>query len=185
MLGEARGLYHKRHLVLFGEYYPIRWLLDLISGLINIPYSDLTPGPLQQEPMTVGGIQLGMSICFEDVFSRDILLALPAANLLVNVSNDAWFGDSSAPHQHMQIAQMRALETERVMIRATNTGVSAFIDHKGRVISQSDQFKTQSITATVVGRTGLTPFYYFAKIQLLFVILPFAVVLVLRSRKAG
>ena len=85
----------------------------------------------------------------------------------------------------MQIAQMRALETERVMIRATNTGVSAFIDHKGRVISQSDQFKTQSITSTVVGRDGLTPFYYFAKIQMLFALLPFALVLVLPGRKAG
>ena len=115
---------------------------------------------------------LGVSICWEDVFSRDILRDLPQANLLVNVSNDAWFGNSTAPHQHMQIAQMRSLETERVMVRATNTGISAFIDHKGRVIGVSEQFRTQSLTETVTGRRGETPFFYFARVQWLFALLP-------------
>ena len=115
--------------------------------------------------MKVGNTVLGVSICFEDVFSRDVLLALPAANVLVNASNDAWFGDSSAPHQHLQMAQMRSLETQRPMARSTNTGVSAFIDYRGRILEQSDQFKAQSITRTVQGREGLTPFYYFAQIQ--------------------
>jgi apolipoprotein N-acyltransferase len=184
LLGEKRSLYHKRHLVIFGEYYPVRWLLNLLSGLINIPYSDLTPGPVEQEAMVIGGSTLGMSICFEDVFSRDIMLAMPAANLLVNLSNDAWFGNSTAPHQHMQIAQMRSLETERPMMRATNTGVSAFIDHKGRVITQSEQFRTQTISAEVQGRSGTTPFFYFVKIQWLLSILPFALVLILARRKA-
>ena len=165
MLGSERSYYHKRHLVMFGEYYPMRWLLDLFDGLINIPYSDLTAGPREQELMRVDGSSLGVSICFEDVFSRDVLLDFPAANLLVNVSNDAWFGNSTAPHQHLQIAQMRALETERVMIRSTNTGVSAFIDHKGRVMAQTRQFVTESITAVLQGRSGVTPFYYFAKVQ--------------------
>ena len=136
LLNQARSVYHKRHLVMFGEYYPLRGLLDFLRNWINIPYSDLTPGPLEQELMQVNGSIFGMSICFEDVFSRDILLALPDANLLVNLSNDAWFGNSTAPHQHMQIAQMRSQETGRVMMRSTNTGVSAFIDHKGRVIAQ-------------------------------------------------
>jgi apolipoprotein N-acyltransferase len=165
LLNHARSVYHKRHLVMFGEYYPMRGLLDFLRSWINIPYSDLTPGPLEQELMQVNGSILGMSICFEDVFSRDILLSLPAANLLVNLSNDAWFGNSTAPHQHMQIAQMRSQETGRVMMRATNTGVTAFIDHKGRIIAQSEQFKTQSISEEVQGRSGTTPFYYFAMIQ--------------------
>jgi apolipoprotein N-acyltransferase len=134
--------------------------------------------------MVIGGSTLGMSICFEDVFSRDIMLAMPAANLLVNLSNDAWFGNSTAPHQHMQIAQMRSLETERPMMRATNTGVSAFIDHKGWVITQSEQFRTQTISAEVQGRSGTTPFFYFVKIQWLLSILPFALVLILARRKA-
>ncbi|MFT5221592.1 MAG: apolipoprotein N-acyltransferase [Planctomycetota bacterium] len=165
LLGLARQYYHKRHLVIFGEYYPLRWLLDSLRNWINIPYSDLTAGPDEQPIMTVGDTVLGVSICFEDVFSRDILLALPAANLLVNASNDAWFGDSSAPHQHLQMAQMRSLETQRPMARSTNTGVSAFIDHEGRILEQTDQFRAQSITRTIQGREGLTPFYYFAQIQ--------------------
>ncbi|MCP4388629.1 MAG: apolipoprotein N-acyltransferase [Gammaproteobacteria bacterium] len=185
MLGSARGYYHKRHLVLFGEYYPVRWLLDLFSGLISIPYSDLTPGPRDQPLMRVNGSTLGVSICFEDVFSRAVLLDFPEASLLVNLSNDAWFGNSTAPHQHLQIAQMRALETERVMLRSTNTGVSAFIDHKGRVMAQTGQFTTESVTQVVQGRSGLTPFYYFAKVQGWLALMPFVVVLVLARRKAG
>ena len=115
--------------------------------------------------MSVKGLLLGISICFEDVFSRDIMPSIPAANLLINASNDAWFGDSLAPHQHLQMAQMRSLETGRAMVRSTNTGVSAFIDYKGRIIEQTQQFKVISINQTMAGRTGITPFYYFAKIQ--------------------
>ena len=182
-LGAERRYYHKRHLVLFGEYYPMRWLLDLFSGLISIPYSDLTAGPREQELLRVGDTTLGLSICFEDVFSRDIMLAFPEANLLINLSNDAWFGNSTAPHQHKQIAQMRAQETARPMLRATNTGVSAFIDHKGRVFEQSGQFTTESITAEVRGRAGLTPFYYFEKIQGWLSVLPFVGVILLARRR--
>ena len=133
LLGEKQGSYHKRHLVVFGEYYPLRWLLDFLRSWINIPYSDLTPGPDDQALMSVKGIKLGLSICFENVFSRDIMRDLPEANILVNTSNDAWFGDSLAPHQHLQMAQMRAAETGRPMVRSTNTGISAFIDAKGRI----------------------------------------------------
>ena len=165
LLGTESGVYHKRHLVLFGEYYPMRWLLAAFSGLISIPHSDLTPGPDEQPPIEVRGNRLGISICFEDAFSRDILRDLPAANLLVNLSNDAWFGDSSAPHQHLQIAQMRSLETGRPMLRSTNTGVSAFIDHKGRIELQTAQFRTETIRLSVAGRSGSTPFVYFARLQ--------------------
>ncbi len=165
LLGAERVFYHKRHLVIFGEYYPMRWLLDLLSGFISIPYSDLTPGPDEQPPMRVRGQTIGMSICFEDAFSREILRALPAANLLVNLTNDAWFGDSTAPHQHLEIARMRARESERPLLRAANTGVSAFIDRKGRIALASAQFATESIAAEVQGRSGVTPFYHFARIQ--------------------
>jgi len=165
LLGSSQGAYHKRHLVMFGEYYPLRWLLDFMRSYINIPYSDLTSGPSDQPLMLVKDTRLGVSICFENVFSRDILTALPEANLLVNASNDAWFGDSLAPHQHLQIAQMRALESGRPMVRSTNTGISAFIDYRGRIIEFVGQFKTQSITLDMVGRSGVTPFYYFAKVQ--------------------
>jgi apolipoprotein N-acyltransferase len=177
LLGDSQGVYHKRHLVMFGEYYPLRRLLDFMRNFINIPYSDLTSGSPDQPLMSVNQTRLGVSICFEDVFSRDIMLAMPEANLLVNASNDAWFGDSLAPHQHLQIAQMRALETGRPMVRSTNTGVSAFIDYRGRIIESTEQFRTQSITRDMVGRTGVTPFYYFFKLQGILAVLIFAMLL--------
>ena len=185
LLAAERVLYHKRHLVMFGEYYPMRWLLDFFRGWILIPYSDLTPGPGHQPEMSVGGQVFGVTICFEDVFSRDVALDFPAANLLVNLSNDAWFGDSTAPHQHLQIAQMRSLEMQRAMLRSTNTGVSAFIDHQGGIFAQSRQFETESISASVQGRSGLTPFYYFLKIQGFLGSAAIPVILMLARRRAG
>jgi apolipoprotein N-acyltransferase len=183
LLGEQRAVYHKRHLVLFGEYYPLRWLLDLLSGVISIPYSDLTPGPPDQPPMRLDDTILGVSICFEDVFSREILRALPEAGILVNLTNDAWFGDSSAPHQHLQIARMRALETGRPMLRAANTGVSAIIDRKGQVITRSRQFVTESISGQVYARSGSTPFYSFGRIQWLLALAAFLPLLAALRRK--
>ena len=165
MLGENSGQYHKRHLVPFGEFYPFRELLSFMRHYIRIPMSDMQPGPDQQELMSIGGVRLGVSICYEDVFSRDINRDLPDAHILVNTSNDAWFGDSLAPHQHLQIAQMRAVETGRPMVRSTNTGPSAFIDHKGAVTSLTPTFVEQTLTARVQGRSGSTPFLYFAAAQ--------------------
>ncbi len=178
LLGSSQGAYHKRHLVMFGEYYPLRWLLDFMRSFIDIPYSDLTSGSRNQPLMSVNETRLGVSICFENVFSRDIMIALPEANLLVNASNDAWFGDSLAPHQHLQIAQMRALETGRPMVRSTNTGISAFIDYRGRIIESTEQFNTQSITREMLGRMGVTPFYYFAQVQGLLAALILVVLLI-------
>lgn len=165
MLGVEQGVYHKRHLVPFGEYYPFRSLISWMRQYIKIPMSDMTPGPDQQPMMSAKGVNIGVSICFEDVFSRDINLDLPQANILLNTSNDAWFGDSLAPHQHLQIAQMRALETGRPMVRSTNTGSSAFIDHKGKITAALAQFKLDTARANIQGRSGATPFIAFAKLQ--------------------
>ena len=165
LLGEQQAVYHKRHLVPFGEYYPFRSVLSFMRSYIRIPMSDMTAGPELQPLMQINGVKLGVSICYEDVFSRDINLDLPAANVLVNTSNDAWFGDSLAPHQHLQIAQMRSLETGRPMVRSTNTGQSAFIDHRGQLIQATDQFRAQTLTTHIQGRTGSTPFLLFASLQ--------------------
>ena len=186
LLGSNDGVYHKRHLVPFGEYYPLRSLLDFMREFIKIPMSDMTAGPAHQELIKVDDVRLGVSICYEDVFSRDINLDLPEANILVNTSNDAWFGDSLAPHQHLEIARMRSLETGRPMIRSTNTGRSAFIDARGRIISATDQFVLQTLTAELQGRTGSTPFITFARIQpwLAMLILLAAVVVLRRPRSS-
>jgi len=177
MVGEHQGLYHKRHLVPFGEYMPMRWLLEFMNQFIQIPMSDMRAGGLDQPLMEINDVKLGVSICYEDVFSRDINRDLPDANILINTSNDAWFGDSLAPHQHLQIAQMRALETGRPMVRSTNTGISAFIDHKGKITQQTDQFKVQAITADVVGRTGETMFVTIQPYQWIIVLAMFLVLM--------
>jgi apolipoprotein N-acyltransferase len=165
LMGSSEGVYHKRHLVPFGEYYPFRSLLAFMESYIQIPMSDMSSGPDEQELMSINGVSFGVSICYEDVFSRDINLDLPQANILINTSNDAWFGDSLAPHQHLEIAQMRSLETERPMVRSTNTGQSAFIDYRGRIIDATDQFRAQTLTYDLQGRIGSTPFLTFASMQ--------------------
>jgi apolipoprotein N-acyltransferase len=185
LMGNNEGVYHKRHLVLFGEYYPFRDLLDFMRVYIRIPMSDMSPGPAQQPLMSVNDVKLGVSICYEDVFSRDINRDLPEANILVNTSNDAWFGDSLAPHQHLEIAQMRALETGRPLVRSTNTGPSAFIDHKGRILDATGQFKIQTLTSELQGRLGSTPFLVFARFQpwLAIIILGSILILIFKPRK--
>jgi apolipoprotein N-acyltransferase len=156
-LGGERQFYHKKHLVPFGEYLPFRWLLEIFQKFVNIPMSDLSSGP-GDYIVELRGIPVGVSICYEAAFGEEIIQSFPQAQLLVNVSNDAWFGDSLAPHQHLQIARVRSLESGRYMIRATNTGISALIDDKGNIISRSGQFVKDVVTGTVVPMQGSTPF---------------------------
>ncbi len=167
LLGAGREqVYHKRHLVPFGEYFPFRRLIGFLDDYIDIPMSDMTPGPLRQPLLSVRGVPLGMSICYEDVFSRDVNRDLPAARVLVNTSNDAWFGDSLAPHQHLQIARMRALETGRPLLRSSNTGPSAFLDEQGQVKGEaSGLFVLSTLQGEIQPRQGATPFLAFARIQ--------------------
>ena len=106
----------------------------------------------------VGGYDVGVSICYEAAFSREISEALPEAAYLVNVSNDSWFGDSVAPHQHLQIARLRASENGRPLVRATSTGISAVISHRGRVLERSTQFAEQVLSASIRPRHGATPY---------------------------
>ena len=156
-LGGKQEDYRKRHLVPFGEYMPFRFLLDFAAAFVDIPTSDLTPGTGPIEPITLmQGTAVGVSICYEDVFGEEMRAALPAAQLLVNVSNDAWFGNSAAPHQHEQKARMRAREFERPLVRATNTGVSSAIDYKGEILGRISH-KTQGILdVQVQPRDGTT-----------------------------
>lgn len=150
--------YDKRHLVPFGEYLPLEGLIRAPLANLGVRLADFAPGPDDQALLRAGGHALGMSICYEDVFAREVNRSLPDAHYLVNVSNDAWFGNSLAPHQHMQIARMRALETGRMMVRATNTGISAVAEHRGRLVAASPQFETDVLVAEVLPRRGVTPY---------------------------
>ncbi len=156
-LGQPPAFYHKRHLVPFGEYFPLRVLLNWMKDLIVIPMSDLSGG--EGRPLiSLKNYSVGVSICYEDAYGNQVIEALPEAQMLVNVSNDAWFGESLAPHQHLHIARVRALETGRYMLRSTNTGISAVIGPKGSIVAQSPQFKTHVLIGEVKLYKGLTPY---------------------------
>ncbi|HEX6996525.1 MAG TPA: apolipoprotein N-acyltransferase [Gammaproteobacteria bacterium] len=157
-LTEQRQVYVKRHLVPFGEYFPVPDFVRNWMRLMNLPYTDLTPGDPDQPALEAAGERIAVTICYEDVFGEEQLGYLPDATLLVNVSNEAWFGDSIAPHQHLQIARLRAAEAGRYLLRATNTGITAVIDPLGRELARLPQFEPGVLRYTVRGHTGATPY---------------------------
>jgi len=159
--------YRKVHLVPFGEYMPLRGLLAWFYANLTIPMSDFSPGDAAQAPIKLSGQTLGISICYEDTFARDVRRTLPDATLLVNMSNDAWFGKSSAAEQHLQLSQMRAIEQARPMLRANNTGITAVIDEKGRVMQRLEPFVEGILETTVQGRTGATPYMMWGDLPVL------------------
>ena len=165
-LGTAEGQsYRKNHLVVFGEFIPLRPALGwLINEVLNIPMGDLARGGLPQAPLKVAGQKVAVNICYEDVFGEEIIRALPEATLLVNVSNDAWYGDSHAAAQHNQMSQMRALESGRMMLRATNTGVTSVIGTDGRVRAMLPQHEEGVLTTMVQGYGGSTPYVRFGNV---------------------
>ncbi len=187
-LGMQESFYDKRHLVPFGEYLPLKDYLGGVIDLFDIPMSNFSSGERESTILKVAGQPAGISICYEDIFGEEIAEALPDATLLINTSNDAWFGDSLAPHQHLEIAQMRAYETARPLVRSTNTGVSAFINEKGRIQSASPQFETDVLTDTVQPMTGMTPYAVFTNIPVVLVasfILGFGIFLGRSKKKAS
>jgi apolipoprotein N-acyltransferase len=159
-IGSAEDRYYKRHLVPFGEFLPLKRYLRPLVDWFDVPMSDFSRGEAPRPLLQVGEYAVGVSICYEDVFPEEVRQALPAAAYLINVSNDAWFGDSLAPHQHLEFARLRALETGRPLVRATNTGISAIIDHRGRVTAALPLFERGALIGTIQPRSGATPFVW-------------------------
>lgn len=150
--------YHKVHLVPFGEYIPLKAVWGWVVEVLHIPLSDFARGAVDQRPLAIGGQRVAANICYEDAFGEEIIRQLPEASVLVNVSNLAWFGDSFAPWQHAQMSQMRALETGRMMLRSTNTGVTAIIDARGHVLASLPPFTAGSLSGEIQGYAGSTPY---------------------------
>jgi apolipoprotein N-acyltransferase len=152
------GWYYKRHLVPFGEYFPVPSFIRSWLRLMSLPSEDFTAGSNHQPVLEAAGQKLGLTICYEDAFGSEQLKVLRDATLLINVTNNAWFGDSTAPHQHFQISRMRALEAGRYLVRATNDGITAAIGPRGTVVAQLPQFQQAVLRADVLPMTGLTPY---------------------------
>jgi apolipoprotein N-acyltransferase len=155
-------IYRKSHLVPFGEFIPLKGVFGWIyRDWLHIPLTDLARGRKDQRPLQIAGQRVAVDICYEDVFGEEIIRQLPEGTVLVNASNDAWYGDSYAAHQHMQISQTRALETGRMMLRATNTGATAIIDQHGYVVEEAPHFTTTTLTGKAQGFYGSTPYIKF------------------------
>jgi apolipoprotein N-acyltransferase len=152
---------------------------------MSLPYSDFEPGSDRQEPLAVAGERLAPTICYEDAYGTDQRGIVRGSTLLVNVSNDAWFGDSTAPHQHLDISRMRAIEAARPTLRATNDGITALIAHDGRVLDTLPQFQPGVLTGRVTPRAGLTPYLRLGNAPVLVLVAAAIVVGLLVRWRAG
>ena len=153
-------VYRKHHLVPFGDYFPQWFFVTWVMSALDIPMSSFSRGGARQPPLAVAGQRVAVNICYEDVFGEEIIRQLPAATVLANFTNDAWWGDSAASEQHLQMSQMRAQETGRYMLRATNTGVTAIIDEGGRVLESAPEFTVAVVDGSVQGFSGSTPYVW-------------------------
>src|SRR2546425_29573 len=181
-------VYRKRHLVPLGETIPAKPVVGwFIRRVLHIPLADQTPGPAFQAPFEVAGERVAVNICYEDAFGSELITALPEATLLVNVTNDAWYGRSFAAEQHEQIAAMRAIETARPMLRSTNTGITSIIDHRGNELARLPWFTRGVLEGTIAGRSGATPYVRFGDALAVFasVVLAGAAFAFGRRRPAG
>ena len=156
--GRIRGVYDKAHLVPFGEYVPLEGLLRGVNRFFDLPMSSFSLGAADQPLLTAKGQQIATAICYEIAYPNLVAKTAATASMILTVSNDAWFGRSMAPQQHMQMARMRAIENAKPLVRGTNNGVTAMVNYRGEVEQQLDQFSTAELSGTVKPRTGQTVF---------------------------
>ena len=151
------SFYDKTHLVPFGEYFPVPGWVRSWLRLMSLPYSDFTPGRADQGPLSVADLKAATSICYEDAYPASLRAAIRRSDLLVNVTNDAWFGRSGARYQHLQISRMRAAESRRFLLRAANDGVSGVIGPMGEITQMAPEFEPAVLRAAIVARPA-TPY---------------------------
>lgn len=156
--GEQAGWYYKRRLVPFGEFFPVPAFVRSWMRLMSLTYVDMSAGDDDQPPLDAAGQKVGVTICYEDAYGSEQLAVLDRATLLVNVTNNAWFGDSTAPHQQLQMARFRAIEAGRYLVRATSNGISGIIAPDGEVMARAAQFVPEVLSGRARPFTGLTPY---------------------------
>ena len=184
-LGAAQGSYRKRRLVPFGEYVPLESVLRGTIAFFDLPMSDFSRAPEPQPLLKLGQLRLAAAICYEIVYPDLVAATAADAQLLVTVSNDTWFGASIGPHQHLQMARLRALETGKPLLRATNDGITAVVDSRGRVAAELPQFQPGILRTSVTPRTGTTPFSRYRSIPVVLLCAMLLAVAALRtSRRA-
>jgi len=157
-LDKTINWYDKNHLVPFAEFFPVPHLVRSWLRLMSLPYEDFTRGGDNQPSLPVAGLNLGATVCYEDAYGSAMIGVLRTADALVNVTNDAWFGHSTARYQHFQIARMRALEAGRYLIRAANNGVTGVIGPHGEVVARAPEFEAYTLKASITPLIGLTPY---------------------------
>ncbi|RUR36034.1 apolipoprotein N-acyltransferase [Vreelandella populi] len=157
-VGNVDGSYQKEHLVPFGEYLPLESVLRGAIDFFDLPMSSFAKGASKQTPMQAAGISLGNAICYEIIYSQLVARRAQESDVLLTVSNDTWFGASIGPHQHLQMARLRALENGRYVIRATSNGITAIIDDQGSIVARAPQFETTALVGEFYAMEGLTPF---------------------------
>ncbi len=156
--GNIAGIYEKEHLVPFGEYVPLAPLFPFLARLVE-GIGDFLPGQ-RVSPLTSGDLALGVLICYEAIFPELAQKRVrEGATVLVNISNDAWYGRSSAALQHLHLSLLRAVEQDRYLVRATNTGISAIVDPRGRVLARTGLFEMTSIHHAVSCNSGITAYH--------------------------
>ena len=176
--------YDKHHLVPFAEYFPVPDFVRAWLRVLDLPYSDFTAGAAVQAPLTVAGLKLSASVCYEDAYSLTRRVTDVAAHALVNVTNDAWFGHSTARYQHLQIARLRALESQRFLVRAANDGVSAVIGPRGELVAVAPEYTPAVLRAAIVPRGGSTPYQRFGNPPVLLLAL-LALLVAVRAGRGG
>ena len=182
VLNKDEQIYNKRHLVPFGEYTPFKIFFSYIAKKLNIPMSDLSHGDLNQKPFLVDNITMHPLICYEIAYPSLINMT-NNYSVIINISNDAWFGNTFAPYQHLQIAQVRALETAHPVIRAANTGINHCSVKNGSIIENISLNTDGLINNKIYPSKGITPYMYFGDYPLLMLIFSIMLFYWIRYRK--
>jgi len=182
-LGDTQGIYLKRHLVPFGEYVPLEKTLRGLIQFFNLPMSDFLAGPLNQPLMRIQGFPVGIYLCYEVAYGQVVRSDLPNAQLLMTLTDDAWFGHSLAPWQHLQIGQFVSLETGRPMLFVGNNGITAIITASGRLRALLPQFTMNVLDGVVTPYSGTTPWVRFGDTPYLLIMLAALALCYMKSKK--